>query len=248
MGTPRGTGADAFPRRDHKYTLRMFRRAVVTLLIWLALGTAWTIVLSWALATFAPLKRVDIEHRPALAGHRLSSATAVPEDWDLGCHVTAHGIGVRYELVTEAHWVGSTLGIMSGSRNRSIERAASGWPFSAMEWAGSLDDRLPRRLPGTSQPASLLAGLAPPINAGTFYQGAARRLPLIPLWPGFAMNVMVWGLAGWLTMSTGGAWRRARRRHRELCEQCAYPVGGCSRCSECGRVVRRHPESSVTDR
>lgn len=203
----------------------------------LALGAIWTILLSWGLALVSPIRRVEIEHTPMLAGARLSSATVVPSGWELGSRVLGWGPGVRYELVTEMVWAGSTLGALGGRQNRSIERAATGWPLVSMEWAGTMDRRRRYHSYAMSGAFDVMAGLPPPVRVADLYLGADRRLPLVPLWPGFVINASVWGLAGWICVVMMGALRRRRRRRRGLCEACAYPVVGCARCSECGREV-----------
>jgi hypothetical protein len=197
----------------------------------------WTVAILWTAAMVSPIRRVEIEHVPALAGTRLSSATVVPANWELGCRVLGRGPAVRYELVTEMHWVGSKLGMMGGKQNRSIERVATGWPLVSMEWAGTMDQR--RRYQSHAMPGvvDVMAGLAPPVRVADLYQGADRRLPLVPLWPGFVVDAMGWGLLGWISVLVVRGWRRRRRRRRGLCEVCAYPVAGCERCSECGHEI-----------
>lgn len=65
-----------------------------------------------------------------------------------------------------------------------------------------------------------------------------RALPLYPLWPGFAINSLVFGCALGLVFAWGSALRRKRRRRRGLCEQCGYDLRGRGdahdRCPECG--------------
>ena len=65
-------------------------------------------------------------------------------------------------------------------------------------------------------------------------------LPLRPLWPGFAINTLVYAAVPWLLFAAPGRVRRWRRIRRGLCIKCAYPVGTSEVCTECGvRIIRR---------
>ena len=63
-----------------------------------------------------------------------------------------------------------------------------------------------------------------------------RFLPLVPIWPGFAINTVFYAVVLWLLFAAPVALRRRRRIKRGLCPKCAYPVGtwGAERCTECG--------------
>src|SRR5262245_36915851 len=52
-----------------------------------------------------------------------------------------------------------------------------------------------------------------------------RVLPLMPLWPGFAINTVFYAAILWLLFAFPFALRRRRRIKRGLCPACAYPVG-----------------------
>ena len=65
--------------------------------------------------------------------------------------------------------------------------------------------------------------------------GPVRALAWRPLWPGAALNMLVFA-AGWLVILLAPrAIRRTRRRRRGACERCGYdlrgtPSGGCPEC------------------
>lgn len=67
-----------------------------------------------------------------------------------------------------------------------------------------------------------------------------HSLPLMPLWPGFAVNTAFYAASIatlWLTIGGGlhllGT--KKRRRKRGLCESCGYDIQGLPTCPECGR-------------
>lgn len=218
------------------------RRLFLLALANLAAGVVLTLLLTWSIALTSSIQKVDISYDPPQSP-RLSSGSSVPADWQFGCRVIGTGPATRYELVTELVWVGSTLGAMSGRLNRSVERVEVGWPFATMEWIGDMDYRMPPRVGGgAGRGAAAIgssewiwrAGIEPPFRKRHLYQGAARRLPLVPLWPGFAANTVILAAGCWLAVAGTRAVRRSVRRRRGLCTACGYPRGSSAVCSECG--------------
>ncbi len=71
--------------------------------------------------------------------------------------------------------------------------------------------------------------------------GLERPLPYRPIWPGFAINTVLYAFILWLLFAAPFALRRRRRIKRGLCPKCAYPVGESPVCTECGtlRKVKR---------
>lgn len=81
------------------------------------------------------------------------------------------------------------------------------------------------------------AGLPLPAMAQHFdsYRAfhADRSLPLRPVWPGFAVNTILFAILAaliWLVPVL----RAIHRESRGLCPACAYPVGASQVCTECG--------------
>lgn len=68
-------------------------------------------------------------------------------------------------------------------------------------------------------------------------------LPLVSMWPGFAIHAVFW--AGFIFASKRGisAIRASRRRRAGACIGCGYPTAGLATCPECGRAVL--PRSSA---
>lgn len=64
-------------------------------------------------------------------------------------------------------------------------------------------------------------------------------LPVLPIWPGFAVNTVLYagGLA--LLSFSSATIRRAIRRRRHCCPACGYPVGESPVCTECGCTLPR---------
>ena len=74
-------------------------------------------------------------------------------------------------------------------------------------------------------------------NLPPFKRIHSLHVPICPLWPGFALNSLVYALPIALLWLTPGQLRRWHRRRRNLCIHCAYPVADPAKpCSECGRL------------
>jgi hypothetical protein len=65
-----------------------------------------------------------------------------------------------------------------------------------------------------------------------------KGLPLVPTFPGFAINTLFYAAICWLLLASPFAVRRHLRVRRNLCPHCAYPIGTSDVCTECGRLVR----------
>jgi len=62
-------------------------------------------------------------------------------------------------------------------------------------------------------------------------------LPLIPTFPGFAINTLYYAVILWLLLALAFLLRRHQRKRRNLCPHCAYPQGTSTICTECGHAV-----------
>lgn len=62
-------------------------------------------------------------------------------------------------------------------------------------------------------------------------------LPLRPIWPGFAVNMLAYAGLLWGLFLSGSALRRALRAYRRQCRTCGYPIGTSPVCTECGAAV-----------
>ncbi len=64
----------------------------------------------------------------------------------------------------------------------------------------------------------------------------SRALPLLPIWPGFAVNTVFYAALLWPLICGPFALRRHLRRKRGLCVACGYDLRGdlTRGCPECG--------------
>jgi hypothetical protein len=75
------------------------------------------------------------------------------------------------------------------------------------------------------------------------YPPIETRLPVGPIWPGFAINTVFYAAVLWMLFALGGtpfALRKWRRIRRGLCAKCGYDLRGSTSqtCPECGGPTR----------
>lgn len=119
------------------------------------------------------------------------------------------------------------------------EIQASGWPLISMANEYRLapnftyEHRFGIALPWKPQPMAF---------SGPYGTATTSTLPLLPLWPNFALDTLFFALAWLPLIFLPGALRRALRRHRGQCPNCADDLSATpatSPCPECGR--KPHP-------
>ena len=136
-------------------------------------------------------------------------------------------------------WTGYPAPLDDGSET-SLNINASGWPLRCLvyRWVtkGSLDKD------GKPNPPTIkfvhgmgLSDFEHPSPGMNMLH--VRGLPLEPIWPGFAINTILYAGILWLLFAFPFTLRRGRRIKRGLCPACAYPVGTSDVCSECGKNV-----------
>lgn len=122
-----------------------------------------------------------------------------------------------------------------GNNFTSYRELATGWPwcsfrgeyFHAPQWAA----------PTSSIEFPYVKGVVI-LPAGWTRDESRFALPFIPVWPGFAMNTVLFAIPGaLLVLSTRipGMLIRSRRRHAGRCSKCGYPAGTSLNCTECGQ-------------
>ena len=182
---------------------------------------------------YSSLESYD-ERTPALRLPQWSSARRVPEPWR-----------------------------MLASVDGAICEDARGWPFRSMKTTfqpvvvttvarnpglSVEHGRVTASLPDGSSRTLRSAAWGDGVHAGVrlperWSRGAAdpwiasRFIPLQPLYRGFVANTLFYAVVLWTFLRGPGVARRHLRRRRNLCPECAYPVGARSVCTECGTAV-----------
>ena len=171
-------------------------------------------------------------------------------------------------LVSEVHVMNDAVEPERVSITELLWVVRPGWPFAAMEvgahYAELIEFRprhqmmngwysgFPRveelaapSAVGMSSGIELWAAPRPQIATGNAhpirYAPTDRfALPLLPLWPGFAINTAFYALLLFLAWRASRVVRRTHRRRRGQCAACGYDRGGLdagTACPECGAGV-----------
>jgi len=109
-----------------------------------------------------------------------------------------------------------------------------GWPLYSMRCSFSL------RWIGSNSGSHTYNGIELEVKSSPSYDYAwmgLRALPLRPIWTGFIVNTLFYGVIVWLVVLGPFVLRRFLRSKRGLCKKCAYPIGTSAVCSECGAAV-----------
>ncbi len=110
-----------------------------------------------------------------------------------------------------------------------------GWPWPALaKYAAEIttDLTMTREDLGTFR-----SGMPWPKRWPTAKIGQEDRLPIFPLWPGFAINTLFYGTFAWAMMAGVSYFKHRRRAKPGMCVACGYPVSGLNVCPECGTHV-----------
>lgn len=201
-----------------------------TVALFALLGAIITALLAWM---FAALGSVARPGRIAIANSKMNIEAGdwpinVPRHWpEPHLTVSLSGRGVECD-----HAFGTGL-----MRDYQVSVLRTGWPLKALQWTNLIVMDLEK---GESH-ETLGWGIDVPAWLEAYAEDSTggmhmrRRLPLEPVWPGFALNVAMFGGGLWLILRGRGAVRRHLRTKRGQCRECGYPIGSLQVCSECGR-------------
>jgi hypothetical protein len=139
-------------------------------------------------------------------------------------------------IVDTRYWSHARVAPIPSDLRIDHHEDARGWPMrSLLSWETFVrEPRNPRSATSTVHWAIDLKG-----PQGRL--GFPRRLPLRPIWPGFAINTVFYATILWLLFVGPFALRRWRRMKRGLCPKCGYDLRGSApsdsaMCPECGAV------------
>ena len=134
--------------------------------------------------------------------------------------------------------------------SRTIEERRFGFPVRTMVWmssqaggGASFTGVGPWDFPPPShheaQFTPMASGIVVPERFQNYYQ--QRRLPLLPLFPGFVLSMLLYAVLIAVLIWMPGVLRRRHRLRLGLCLHCKYPVRAFAVCPECGKPTERTP-------
>jgi hypothetical protein len=198
---------------------RAIRLSLVALLS-LLLGAATTVGVAWWLG------------RPA----RVARVSLLPRLYD----PSSPGATWEHRLeATGAVWTRSGAGWIQPEHITYMMEA--GWPLLAVSSDRRLAEYAAPTVPWRFY--SLSKGFGMPLS----WQYVHDCLPVQPLWPGFALDTVLYAAAWWALLFTPlPLYRAGRRRFRVsggMCGGCGYSLAGSpgGACPECGQTVGAEP-------
>jgi hypothetical protein len=209
------------------------KRWAFTILLFLLLGAVVNIAVAWGCAAFCGLERpypTELEPHLFSSSQPSSQALIWLKSGDPGQTVVSQRlIAFGTESVTWQTRVASSIPPF-------VDEVRSGWPvlslrgefwYGKRDWAGWWH--------GRQNEADQSHGLIQ-IGSGTLAPKEQRRIPLFPIWRGFAINTLFFAAILSLLYCTRFVARRLIRVKRGRCPKCGYDLRGAvsGGCPECG--------------
>mgnify|MGYP001571871268 CR=1 FL=1 len=207
-------------------------------------------VLSVVLAWGTSLLQLGGAGEQPRSGLRVSAASDTTKQWiwysteGVGCTTIVRLVHNRPgppfpEVCKPPYWseVARAPTAEERARRGRVAEVASGWPFRS---AVCEHATVSHSLSTGNREWSTRWGIqvsGDPTRGGE--PRPPRSIPLRPIWLGLLGNAAVWGCGLGFAYWGVARWKRVRRRRRELCVECGYPVAEMGRCPECGEEVAK---------
>ena len=232
------------------------KRRLTKLVVFLLLGAIVNVAVAWGCATWSALKLVGrpLVERPTEADQRwwqqvvpagaAPRASAVWRSRGFGCD----SLLILGDRSSEAVFQQDPSGqyTFGASINATMDRATlvrSGWPWrsgAGERWDLGISLMTPFPMLGykvTTWRDADLQTSAVSFDRPTWLGGSSfRLLPLRPIWPGFAINTLVYAVIAWTLTIGPFTIRRVIRRKHGRCVNCGYDLSHAEHevCPECG--------------
>ena len=212
------------------------KRRLLIIAVFLLLGAVVNVAVAWGCEMWAPVP-------PTPAGIPIEEGSDWPRrvdaEWPAPqMHETVSSWGLTW-LLTYSPIVPPRALIQGETINYGQTILQSGWPVRALEY----EVRLVQRHKSPDETTWIAnAGLVPSDLVPSDHR--FRRLPIRPVWPGFAVNTVFHAVTTWLLICGPFVLRRFLRVRRGLCPKCAYPMGESSVCTECGGALAKRARTT----
>ena len=221
-------------------------RTLLVFPLFIMAGAIVNVAVAWGCATISDWPE------PGEKWTHWSTAAAWPNSvsahWPAGPEVTRlHGALSTITRHIKAVYPESEKDLKYG--HFMIDRYDFGWPLRTLGcelwWETGMPGTGSVGMQGTGS-----VGTYPEGNRGAWRPGFATNrkfnvIPLLPIWPGFAINTIFYAAMLWMLFAAPGYVRRRIRVRRGQCPACAYPVGASDVCTECGKPVTARSGEAV---
>ncbi len=213
--------------------------AVASVAVWLAAGLIITIGIAWTIAKTGQDPRPSSTNFTRVPGGHWSDVP--PTSWPQ----------VPDDVSIEQDWAGRTehtdsarTSLYGDAPEDVMTVYRCGWPVRSLAWTrlgvqamGGHTEIAPTSVWSGGIADLAGKGSAAPMTFALGLSADIRRLPIRPVWPGFALNTIFYALIAWGLWQVPLAIRRRRRRRKGFCVRCGYDLKGLTAgvpCPECG--------------
>ncbi len=196
-------------------------------------GAALTVVVAWACAAWSPVRlRED--------SPQLSWGAPTPQFWP----TSPDSATIELSLgLTQINASGRSPSDQPGRRGTAQWVFQAGLPFRCLHrerhrveaWT---ELYFPLSLDMFYEDEPWTNGLAMPTFFHLRYD-YIRRFPVRPMWPGFALNTLIYSGLVFTILLAPGVVRRSFRARSNRCIECGYMLLDAQRCTECGRTLNQ---------
>ena len=208
-------------------------RICAVLLLWLMFGA----VVNIFVASVASLARPDFDKLGSISifGEDEWRGT-VPNEWPRRPYMVFQRFAFGWESVCAYAHIPSTEPATSPG-DHTLDVHSAGWPLRSLR--GTYAYTWTYR--GSAIAESRFLHLIE-LPKGYLWLSWPRYFPTSPIWPGFAIDTVFFGLLGWSAVRFPGTVRRWRRHRAGKCLKCGYDLAGlasadrATTCPECGTL------------
>jgi len=239
------------------------KRWIFAILLFVFFGAIVNVAVAWGIVAAVAVSRgPDCRHFDPQA----QWPRRVPDDWPAYAYYCwRKSFGFNHDSFWSG-WSTTRAGDEVGDRSFHMDIAIVGWPMRSLQWELWHRTQYVRDVPSTPmrstatiyrldaqpEPAWLTGGIPLPSRSGAISGPPSKnRLPLRPLWAGFAINTVIYATLLWAVWAVRRPLcalprvRRLLRMSGGRCPQCGYDLRGRleSGCPECG--WNRQPEAET---
>jgi hypothetical protein len=216
------------------------RRAIVLIAVLLLAGAVVNVAVAWGCLLFpetfaARFYQGNDSAVVAASSDEIESvrkafrATQFRDDQCLSSGTSRLGWTMREAEVLPRLRRPSSLGANSVVDVPRLNHLVAGLPFKSLE--GVRSETIGQVNRSGALPVPSFLGSSEPL-------ASMSMMPILPLWPGFAINTVFYAAILWALFAAPFALRRRRRIKRGLCRHCGYDLRGRAAdahfCPECG--------------